>query len=114
MPRHAVPWLAIQSFPVPVKDPVSGVRVLLDFKNHEARSERVDPPTRQEHHVALLHGQALHTFRHGPFADASLEFLAGDAPFQAHIQLRSGGRFRHIPQFHLRLAAQLRGFSAGG
>src|SRR4051812_39798743 len=43
--------LSIETDAIPIEDPVSGVRILLDFKQHNARADGMHPPAWQKHHV---------------------------------------------------------------
>ena len=49
---------------VPVEHAIGRVRILLDFKNHQAGADGMDAAARQKHRVARAHRNAMKTFRH--------------------------------------------------
>ena len=102
--------LAIQPDAVPIEYPVSGVRVLLDFKNHQAGADGVDAAAGQEHRVARAHGNAMETFRHFAGPDFFLKFRARDTAFESDEQFRVRRGGGDEPHFGLRFAAEFGGF----
>ena len=101
---------AVQAEAVPIEHPIGRVGVLLDFKDDQARAERVNPAAGQEHGVARPHAHAMKTLGHGASLDLLLELGAGDAAFQADIKLRARRGLGDIPHLGLRFAAQFRRF----
>ena len=104
---------AVEAHAVPIEYPVSGVRVLLDFENHQAGADGVDPAAGQKHRVARAHGNAVETFRHFAGLNSFLKFRARDTAFEADEQFRPRHGVGDKPHFGLRLAAKFSGLACG-
>ena len=75
---------------VPVKYPVSRVRVLLDFKDDVASANRMEAAAGQKHGVAGLDLEGRNAFGDTPVLNSSFKFGAGHAAFQADKKLGPG------------------------
>ena len=100
--------------PVPVENTIGRVGVLLDFKNHDLRSQRVDSPAGQEHRVARFDRDAMEAFGDILASQFAFKLRAADALFQADEQLSGRSGAGHVPHLRLRFAAQRRGHRRGG
>src|SRR6266566_3120828 len=99
-------WLAIQAWPIPIKHSIRRIRVLLNFKNHQASANGMDAAAREEHGIACPHVQLLNAIFHGAVMDFLLELLFANSAFQSHIQFCSWNGIRDIPHLRLGFAAQ--------
>ena len=66
----------VQSGAIPVKHPVGRVRVLLDFEDDEAGTDRVNPAAWKKHRVASLNLQTMETVGDGSSSNPGLEFCS--------------------------------------
>ena len=99
--------LAVRPHAVVIEDAVRDVRVLLDFAQHHAGTDRVRGSCRNENGVACAHGHARKAIFHGAVGDGAAKRLARHVRPQAHAQFGALARRHHVP--HLRLPNAARG-----
>ena len=101
---------AIETQAIPIEYAISGIRVLLDFENDQARANRVNTAARQKHGIPGLDGNSMKAFGHRPGLDFSLELGACHAAPQSDVQLRAWRGVGNVPHLRLGLASEFSGF----
>src|ERR1051326_669076 len=104
---------SIEPNAIPIKNAVSGVGVLLDFKDYQACANGVNSTARQKHNVPRFDRDAVEAIGNFAGLDFLLEWVACDAAFQSDIQFRAGFRIGDVPHLGLGFAAELSGFVSG-
>jgi len=110
---HGLRAFAVEADTVPIEDAIGGVGVLLDFENHVAGTQGMNPAAGEKHDVARLDGEAVEAIGDSAIVDFGFEFFWSDAAFKADEQIRVGRCLGDIPHFGLGLAAHFRGFAGG-
>src|SRR5689334_18500205 len=88
---------------VPIKYPVGGVAVLLDFDQHVSASNSMKASRGQKHGVARLNFKTVDQFRDGSRSNRLLEFIPRDRFAKSDVQFRAGDCGRDVPKFCFRL-----------
>lgn len=105
--------LAVGVGAVPIEDPVSSVRVLLDFMNEKTCADGMESAGFDEEGIAFFRCDGMNVIRDRAIGDSLFEAFTGCAAFQADVEFGSGLGIGDEPHFGLRFAAELLGDGSG-
>jgi len=98
--------LAIESVAVPVKDPIGGVAVLLNFNNQESLADRMETATRDEDALSGVGGGAMEGFLDGTVFQGFFKLLALHALLQSGVDGGTLGCVEEIPALGFGFASE--------
>ena len=101
--------LAVEAVPVPVKDTVGRVAVLLNLDDDESLADGMEASARDEDALAGLGGGAVESLLDGAVNECFLELLPAHPIPQTRVDGSPLGCMQEVPAFGLGFASQLRG-----
>ena len=89
---------SVESKPIPVKYPIGGITVLLNFKNHVSSTDGVQTAARQEHEGAGSRRDSVQQAFHRPVSQGGLKIFLRGAIFEADVDTGTFVGVDEVPQ----------------